>query len=122
MKMKKSEMRKLMVKERTNNKAIKEMKEITRYLDEYELNVSCFTSIGFENEIVTDLEITVIDREENEYHTIIIATIEITDYEDSEFWDLVEMTREVFKTMKKNLVKDLESIGYEITSTEDYNQ
>lgn len=120
--MKKSELRKLMVKERTNNKAIKEMKEITRYLDEYELNVGCFTSTGFDNEIVTDLEITVIDREENEYHTIIIATIEIEEYEDSEFWDLVEMTRDIFKTMKKNLVKDLESIGYEITSTEDYNQ
>ena len=33
----------------------------------------------------------------------------------------MEMTQDIFKTMKKNMIAELEKYGYENIDTEDYN-
>lgn len=119
--MKKSELRKLMVKENTIMKARKELQQITKYIDEEEreILVRVFNSSS-DNIMYADLIIDVNDMEEGEWKSIYVATIELEE-DKMDWWQFVEDTRDIFKTMKKNLVAEIEKYGYEITSTEDYN-
>ena len=104
--MKKSEMRKLVKKEKTIMKARKELQEIIKYIDEEEreILVRVFNSSN-DNVMYADLIIDIHDIEEDKM----------------DWWQFVEDTRDIFKTMKKNLVAEIEKYGYEISSTEDYN-
>lgn len=120
--MKKSELRKRIVKENTIVKARNELKKIVRGNTEYyELYVRCYTWNDFEG-VATDLYLEARDIETEEWHTITVARVEVAESEIEDYWKFVDDSRDIFKTMKKNLVKELESIGYEITSTEDYNE
>lgn len=121
MKMKKSDMRKLVKKENTIIKARKELQQITKYIDEEEreILVRVFNSSS-DNIMYADLIIDVNDIEEGEWKSIYVATIELEE-DKMDWWQFVEDTRDIFKTMKKNLVAEIEKYGYEIASTEDYN-
>ena len=37
-----------------------------------------------------------------------------------EGWEFLEKSQDIFKTMKKNTVKELERVGYTNINTEDY--
>ena len=117
--MNKTELRKLMKKENTIHKARKEVQGITRYLDNYELYVRCYTTNdNFNNIVSTDLYVEVYNGED--YHTIVLATIEVEE-DKIDYWEFQELTNDIFKTMKKNMIKELEKYNYEITNTEDYS-
>ena len=119
--MKKSDMRKLVKKEMTIMKARKELQQVTRYMDEEEreILVRVFNSSS-DSIMYADLIIDVNDIEEGEWKSIYVATIELEE-DKMDWWQFVEDTRDIFKTMKKNLVAEIEKYGYEISSTEDYN-
>ena len=119
--MKKSEMRKLMVKEMTIMKARKELQQITRHMEDYQVYVRCYTSRGMDLELITDLMVEVYDKEIGEWFSFYLASIEVKDSSEIEGWEFMEMTRDIFKTMKKNMVAELEKYGYENIDVEDYN-
>ena len=121
MKMKKSELRKLMVKEMTIIKARKELQQATRYMEDYQVYVRCYTSRGMDLELITDLMVEVYDKEIGEWFSFYLASIEVKDSSEIEGWEFMEMTRDIFKTMKKNMVAELEKYGYTDIDTEDYN-
>lgn len=120
--MKKSELRKLMRKENTIVSARNELRKIVKGNTEYyEVFVRCYTWNDFEG-VSTDLYLEAKDIESEEWHTITIASVELAESEIEDYWKFVEDSRDIFKTMKKNLVAELEKYGYEIVSTEDYNE
>ena len=119
--MKKSELRKLMVKENTIIKARKELQQITKYMEEEEREILVRVFNSSDNETMyADLMIDIHDIEEDEWHYVYVATIELEE-DKMDWWQFVEDTRDIFKTMKKNLVAEIKKYGYEISSTEDYN-
>ena len=119
--MKKSEMKKLMVKEMTIMKARKELQQVTRYIDNKQIYVRCYTSQGMDCSLITDLMVEVQDLDELEWYGFSIASIEVPCETRIEGWEFMEMTRDIFKTMKKNMIAELEKYGYENIDTEDYN-
>ena len=119
--MKKSELRKLMVKENTIIKARKELQQITRHIDNKQIYVRCYTSQGMDCSLITDLMVEVQDLDELEWYGFSIASIEVPCETRIEGWEFMEMTQDIFKTMKKNMVAELEKYGYENIDTEDYN-
>ena len=117
--MNKTELRKLMQKENTILKARKEVQNITRRLNDYELYVRCYTTNdNFDNTVSTDLYVEVYDSED--YHTIVLATIEVEE-DRIDYWEFIEKTNDIFKTLKNNMINELKKYNYEITDTEDYN-
>ena len=119
--MKKSELRKLIKKEMTILKARKELQNYIRIYGDGEIYVRCFTC-GDDGVLSTDLEVELYDG--YDWHTIVLATIEVPDTKDLEenkYWKLVDDSCEVFKTLKKNMIAELEKYGYEISNTEDYH-
>ena len=119
--MKKSELRKLVKKESTPAKIRKELQQTTKYMDDYQVYVRCYTSRGMDLELITDLMIEVYDKEIGEWFSFYLASIEVKDSSEIEGWEFMEMTRDIFKTMKKNMVAELERYGYENIDVEDYN-
>ena len=119
--MKKSEMRKLVKKENTIAKIRKELQQTTRYMEDYQVYVRCYTSRGMDLELITDLMVEVYDKEIGEWFSFYLASIEVKDSSEIEGWEFMEMTRDIFKTMKKNMVAELEKYGYENIDVEDYN-
>ena len=119
--MKKSEMRKLVKKEMTIMKARKELQQITRHIDNRQIYVRCYTSQGMDCSLITDLMVEVQDLDELEWYGFSIASIEVPCETRIEGWEFMEMTQDIFKTMKKNMIAELEKYGYENIDTEDYN-
>lgn len=115
--MKKSELRKLMNKENTIAKARKIACETRKRINEDEMNVyvRCFSSCE-DGVICTSLDI---DIQGYEWETISIASIEI-DENEMDFWEFVDMTRDIFKAMKSNLLKELNTYAFNNINTEDY--
>lgn len=116
--MKKSELRKLINKENTIAKARKLTCEARRGMNEDEMKVfvRCFSSC--EDELMqTDLVIEI--EEQGEWETISIANIDL-DENEMDFWEFVDMTRDILKTIKTNMVKELNTYAFNNIDTEDY--
>ena len=113
--MNKKDLRSKMIKHTTILKARREIQQILKYNDEItSVDVRCY-SVAEWGTYSTDLQI---EMEENTVH---IATIEIEEDENTDFWDFIELTTDIFKTMKKNLIEELEKYNIEVENTEDYN-
>ena len=112
--MNKKELRGLMKKYNTITKARKEVQQILKHNDELtSVDVRCY-SVAEWGTYSTDLQI---EMEENTVH---VATIEIEE-DGKDFWEFIELTTDIFKTMKKNLIEELEKYNIEVENTEDYN-
>lgn len=123
--MDKKELRKMIKRELTISKARKQVQEFFRKhnSDECKIYVRCYSS-QCDNDFSTDLQVEIDYKDCDGYrtfHTIVVASIEISVEKDNDWWELVENTRDVFKTMKKNVVKELEEYNYTVFDTEDYN-
>lgn len=82
-----------------------------------EVSVRCYSTAD-DGMITTDLQIEV---ENSEWTTITICRIEVEEVEGAEyFWNFVELSREVLKTMKKNVVKELLKYNVNYVEREDY--
>lgn len=128
--MKNSELKKLlknsMVRYNTipkaRNKVLENIKGLDR--DELKLKVRCFTSFETDDEMSTDLQVEI--YYEDEYmDTVVVSSIElnseITNLNEIDFWEFKETSEKIFTTMKKNMVKELNTYCLNIASTEDYN-
>ena len=123
--MNKKELRSLIVKENTVASARKQVQEqVKRWgYDETEIYVRCFSSSDDE-EFSTDLVVEMSNGDD--WITITLASIKITenmglDYYLTDFYKFEEITWDIFKTMKKNVIKELETYNYKIAGTEDYH-
>ena len=91
--------------------------EIRRGINEDEMNVyvRCFSSCD-DGLMCTSLDI---DIEGQEWETISIASIEV-DENEMDFWAFVDTTRDIFKTMKANMLKELNIYAFDNINTDDY--
>ena len=118
--MKKSELRKnYMEKEMTINKARKELLKVTSELKDYQVFVRCNTCQDYKCDLVTCLAVEVQDNDTLTWWGYVIASI-VAPSNIMEGWEFLEKSQDIFKTMKKNTVKELERVGYTNINTEDY--
>ena len=116
--MNKKELRSLIVKENTIAGARKQVQQQVRLwgYDNTEIYVRCFSAC--EDEFMTDLYVELTDG--NDWKTITLASITMNDCL-ADFYKFEELTRDIFKTMKKNMIKELQEYNYTITDTTDYH-
>lgn len=118
--MKKSELRKnYMEKEMTINKARKELLKVTSELKDYQVFVRCNTYQDYKCDLITCLAVEVQDNDTLTWWGYVIASI-VAPSNIMEGWEFLEKSQDIFKTMKKNTVKELERVGYININTEDY--
>lgn len=117
--MNKKELRSLIRKENTIAGARKQVQQQARIwgYDNTEIYVRCFSSC--DDAFATDLYVELTDG--NDWKTITLASITIEDAQHLDFYDFEELTWDIFKTMKKNMIKELEAYNYTITDTTDYH-
>lgn len=116
--MNKKELRSLIVKENTIAGARKQVQQQVRAwgYDNTEIYVRCFSSC--DDEFATDLCVELTDGDN--WETITLASITIEEGQE-DFYEFEELTRDIFKTIKKNMIKELKEYNYTITDTADYH-
>lgn len=116
--MNKNELRSLIKKETTIAKARKEVQQQVKAwgYNNTEIYVRCFSTC--DDEFITDLLVEMTDGDD--WKTITLASITIDDYM-ADFYKFEELTRDIFKTMKKNMIKELMECNYKITDIQDYH-
>ena len=117
--MKKSKLRKYIEKEMSINKARKELLKVTSELKDYQVFVRCNTYQDYKCDLVTCLAVEVQDNDSLCWWGYVIASI-VAPSNIMEGWKFLEDTQDIFKTMKKNTIKELESVGYTNINTKDY--
>ncbi|MDY5098769.1 MULTISPECIES: hypothetical protein [Clostridia] len=118
--MNKKELRSLIVKENTIAVARKQVQQQVRIwgYDNTEIYVRCFSAC--DDNFTTDLYVELTDG--NDWKTITLASITISEEDaQGDFYKFEELTWDIFKTMKKNMLKELKEYNYTITDTTDYH-
>lgn len=133
MELNKKELKKLMTTTTTIAKARKQVQQQVKYwgYDNTKIYVRCYSDLnqfGWD-EYSTYLHIEMTDG--NEWKTITLAEISVKKCDENKttLFELIEhneekfedLTWDVFKTMKNNVIKDLKTYNFEIEGTEDYH-
>lgn len=123
MELNKKELKKLVIKLNTIAKARKQIQEQIKYwgYDNTTINVRCYSDLnqfGFD-EYSTDLQIEMTNGDE--WKTIILESITVRNTKELDDNKFEELTWDIFKTTKNNMIKELKSCNYEVKNTEDYH-